>query len=283
MSNVVCNNPVLVQWNKTLGGNLFENLHSIVPTKDGEYLLGGNSSSGISGNKSVANKGETDFWIVKINANGTKAWDKTYRGSGSEGLASIITTSDGGFLLGGDSSSGISGDKSEVSKGNYDYWVVKINANGLKLWDKAFGGGNNDFLYSMVETNDGRYLLGGTLTSKGSGGDIFSSILGSSDYWLIKVNSSGVKIWDKTFGGNGNENLNEILMTSDGGFLLGGSSSYGISGNKSEDTRGLDDFWVVKINSNGEKVWNKTFGGSGYDNLSSIVMGKDGSFLLGGG
>ncbi|MEA5401469.1 T9SS type A sorting domain-containing protein [Arcicella sp. DC2W] len=283
MSNVVCNNPVLVQWNKTLGGSLFENLYSIVSTKDGGYLLGGTSSSGIGGDKSAASKGETDFWIVKINANGTKVWDKTFGGSGSEGLESIITTSDGGFLLGGGSSSGISGDKSEASKGNYDYWVVKINANGSKLWDKSFGGGNNDFLYSMVETSDGGYLLGGTLTSKGSGGDISSSILGDSDFWLIKINRSGVKIWDKTFGGNKNESLDKILMTSDGEFLLGGSSSSGISGNKSEDTRGLDDFWVVKTNSKGEKIWDKTFGGSGYDNLSSMAMGKDGSFLLGGG
>ena len=115
-------------------------LRSIVPSADGGYLLGGSSYSGLGADKSEASRGGGDYWVVKIDAAGNKLWDKTFGGTGVDDLRSIVTSADGGYLLGGSSYSGIGADKSEASRGIYDYWVVKIDAAGNKLWDKTFGG-----------------------------------------------------------------------------------------------------------------------------------------------
>ncbi|TAE31747.1 MAG: hypothetical protein EAZ91_06435 [Cytophagales bacterium] len=124
--------------------------------------------------------------MVKINANGEKVWDKTFGGIIKNLLNSMIATSDGGFLLGGSSDSPISGNKTAGKYGSYDYWVVKINANGEKVWDKAFGGSDGDFLSSMIATSDGGFLLGGYSFSPISGNKTATNY-GDSDYWVVKI------------------------------------------------------------------------------------------------
>ncbi|TAE31746.1 MAG: hypothetical protein EAZ91_06430 [Cytophagales bacterium] len=138
----------------------------MIATSDGGFLLGGGSISPISGNKTATKYGSYDYWVVKINANGEKVWDKAFGGSDGDNLTSMIATSDGGFLLGGNSVSPISGNKTATNYGVSNCWVVKINANGDKVWDKAFGGSgyNGDFLRSMIATSDGGFLLGGDFT-----------------------------------------------------------------------------------------------------------------------
>ena len=270
------------QWDKTFGGSNPDRLKALQQTSDGGYILGGESASGITGNKSQACQGANDYWVVKLDASGNKTWDKTFGGSDQDRFISIQQTSDGGYILGGSSGSGISVDKSQASKGGtYDYWVVKLDASGNKIWDKTIGGSNRDELNSLQQTSDGGYILGGSSDS-GVSGDKNQICRGGYDYWVVKLDASGNKIWDKTFGGSAFDELYSLQQTSDGGYILGGSSDSGVSGDKSQGTKGGKDYWVVKLDANGNKTWDKTFGGSVGDELTSLQQTSNGGYILGG-
>ncbi|WP_028666607.1 CARDB domain-containing protein [Runella zeae] len=270
-------------WDKVFGGNNSDGVITIIPSVDGGYLIGGYSYSGISGDKTQTAKGESDYWVVKINANGDKEWDKTYGGDQHDILTSIIATSDGGFILGGYSHSSASTDKSENSKGDNgssDYWIVKINSNGDKQWDKVLGGYSFDNLRSIIPTSDGGYLLGGD-SSSGIGADKTEASKGSTDFWVLKINANGIKVWDKTYGGDRPDQIYRMITTADGGFLLTGTSASGVGGDKTQPSIGEEDIWIVKINASGNKQWDKVFGGNKSEYISSIISSSDGNYILG--
>ncbi len=269
------------QWDKRFGGDSYDALYSLQQTTDGGYILGGYSYSGISGDKSQPSQGSSDYWIVKIDASGVKQWDKRFGGSNDDKLYSLQQTTDGGYILGGYSASGISGDKTQDNRGDDDYWVVKIDANGEKQWDKRFGGSSDDYFSSLQQTTDGGYILGGLSTS-GISGDKTQNSRGNRDYWTVKIDGNGIKQWDRRFGGSGSDWLNSLQQTTDGGYILGGFSSSGISGDKTEDRQGATDYWAVKIAANGIKQWDKRFGGDSYDALYSLQQTTDGGYILGG-
>ncbi|MCY7351527.1 MAG: PKD domain-containing protein [Cytophagaceae bacterium] len=266
-------------WDRTFGGSAEDVLLDMVATSDGGFVLSGFSRSGTSTDKSQPSKGEQDYWVVKINASGIRQWDKTYGGSSLDFLDAVAATDNGSLLLGGHSYSNQGGDKTEAPKGLGDYWVVKLNASGDKQWDRTFGGSSLDFLHSIAFVkSDGGFLLGGQ-SGSGQGGDKSQPSKGNDDYWVVKIDANGVKQWDKTFGGTEKEELTSVIATSDGGFLLAGQSSSTQSGDRSEPSRGGIDYWVVKIDANGLKKWDKRFGGNGDDKLNSVVA-TDGNFLL---
>lgn len=268
-------------WDKTFGGSGIDEMTTMILTSDGGYLLGGSSKSTISGDKSENNRGDFDYWIVKINANGQKQWDKTYGGVNEDRLNGLIQTSDGGFLLSGQSTSPAGGDKSENSRGGLDYWIIKINANGQKQWDKTYGGNNTEYLGKAIATNDGGFLIIGHSASNSSN-EKSENNKGDWDWWIIKTNGIGQKQWDKTYGGQGGDFIESAIMTSDGGYLFSGPSESNSSGDKSENSRGSFDYWIVKTNANGQKMWDKTFGGTDYDVLKTVTQTSDSGFLLGG-
>ncbi|GEO07110.1 hypothetical protein AAE02nite_47740 [Adhaeribacter aerolatus] len=269
------------EWDKTIGGSYGDVLYSIQQTADGGYILGGTSSSNADGDKSENNRGITDYWVVKLNAAGSKEWDRTYGGSKEDNLFSIQQTTDGGYILGGSSNSDAGGDKSENSKGVTDYWVVKVNASGNKEWDKTIGGDLDDFFRSIHQTNDGGYILGGTSNS-GASGDKSENSKGFQDYWVVRLDASGNKLWDKTIGGIGDDYLSSLLQTTDGGYILAGSSNYDAGGDRSENSKGDLDYWVVKLNPTGNKEWDRTLGGDSYDSAPSVRQTTDGGYILGG-
>jgi hypothetical protein len=268
-------------WDKTIGGDRDDYLASIRQTPDGGYVIGGWSVSNISGEKAENSRGGGDFWIVKLDGNGNKLWDKTLGGSGEDELTSLELTNDGGYIAGGWSRSNASGEKTENGRGNWDYWVVKLNSSGYKLWDKTFGGNDDDELNSIQQTSDGGYILGGTSNSNISGEKTESS-RGSSDYWVVKLDSGGNRIRDKTIGGNGLDWLNSVQQTTDGGYMLGGYSDSKISGEKTEDTRGSNDYWIVRLNASGNLLWDKTIGGDKIDKCLSIKEVSGNNYVLGG-
>ncbi|RZK90572.1 MAG: hypothetical protein EOO62_34875, partial [Hymenobacter sp.] len=167
----------------------------------------------------------------------TKQWDRSFGGSATDFLYTMQVTADGGSILGGYSNSGISGDKTQPNQDS-DYWVVKLDANGIKQWDKTFGGSNIDILRSVQQTADGGYILGGYTYSNLSG-DVSEPSRGSADYWIVKLNAAGTKQWDHRFGGNNADLLYTLQQTADGGYILGGSSGSGISGDKSAGVYGI--------------------------------------------
>jgi len=268
-------------WDKRFGGNDDDFLYSIQQTSDGGFILGGRSSSGISGDKTQAMWGSCDYWIVKTDSLGNKQWDKNFGGTAVDWLTSIKQTRDGGYILGGYSVSGIGGDKSQGSWGGTDFWIIKTDSLGNKQWDKDFGGIDADNLYSIQQTKDGGFIFGGYSWS-GISGDKTQPNQGSWDYWIVKTDSLGNKQWDKDFGGSIDDWFTTIQQTSDNGYIFGGHSQSGISGDKTQPTWGLYDYWIVKTDSLGNKQWDKDFGGDDLDELFSIQQTDDDGFILGG-
>ena len=269
------------QWDQSYGGSGSDQLISLQQTSDGGYILGGLSNSGISGNKTNASFGDYDYWLVKVDANGTKQWEKEFGGSGDDELNSVQQTADGGYVLGGLSSSGVSGNKTSTNNGSYDYWVVKVDANGNKQWEQSIGGNGYESLNSLQQTGDGGYILGGYSSSIPSGSKT-SPRFGIFDFWLVKLDANGGPQWNQSFGGNNVNQLTSIRQVSDGGYILGGMSASDVTGNKTAAWYGSDDYWVIKVDANGSKLWEQSFGGSGVDDLNALCQSGDGGYALGG-
>lgn len=268
-------------WEKAFGGNNKDELFIVRQTSDGGYILGGSSNSPLSGDKSQPFQGDFDYWVVKIDASGVKLWDKTFGGSNKDELLALEQTSDGGFILGGTSESGISGDKSQISQGDSDYWIVKLDLNGLKIWDKTYGGNADDALRTIKEISGGGYILGGSSNS-GISGNKSAASKGGSDYWVLKLDQNGSKVWDKTIGGSDDDYLISLKQTTDGGTILGGNSYSNIGGDKTQVHKGDGDYWAVKLDNIGNKTWDKTLGGNSFDELLEIQQTVDGGYILGG-
>lgn len=270
------------QWDKSFGGVNFDGLHALQTTSDGGYILGGVSFSGATGNKTTAQQGSGDFWIVKVNASGTKQWEKTYGGSSNEVLRALQPTSDGGYILGGVTLSGASGNKTSTAHGAMDYWVVKVDASGNKQWERAFGGSADDELQSVAQTADGGFIVGGHSLSAISGNKGVANFAASrSDWWVLKLDASGNKQWEKCFGGVDAEEFRHAVPVA-GGYILAGQSYSEASGNKSTSAFGSHDYWVVKVDTQGNKLWEKSFGGDDADELHHAELTSDGGFLLSG-
>ncbi|MEP7171604.1 MAG: T9SS type A sorting domain-containing protein [Bacteroidota bacterium] len=293
-------NPLVKQWDKRFGGTDDDEIICFQQTKDGGYIIGGFSFSDSNGNKTQAswdsssisnNRG--DYWIVKIDSFGNKQWDKTFGSTNADWLFALQQTIDGGYIIGGYSKSGIGGDKTQVNWDSLnltnDYWILKIDSLGNKQWDKDFGGTGDDRLYSLQQTDDKGYILGGFSKSDSSGDktqntvDIVSSTY-RGDYWIVKIDSLGIKQWDKDFGGTDGDWLFSMEQTADGGYILFGYSYSGISGDKTQASQGGLDYWIVKTDSLGNKQWDKDFGGHNPEEsiFGNVFQTSDEGYLLAG-
>ncbi len=274
-----------VQWDKTIGGNRDDWLRTVVQTSDGGYLLGGTSDSDSTGNKTekwIGTSGPNwDYWIVKTDSAGTIEWQNTIGGSDHDEFRALQQTADNGFILGGYSLSGISGDKNENPVGNHDYWIVKTDSLGNIQWQNTIGGTSFDILYAVRQTADNGYIVGGKSKSNISG-DKTENSQGDDDYWVVKTDSVGDIEWENTIGGSSLDVLFSVEQTTDGGYMLGGLSHSNLSGDKLENNIGFADYWIVKTDSAGKIVWQNTIGGTGEDRLLDVRQAKDGGYVLGG-
>lgn len=273
-------------WQKVTGGFQDDNLVKSINTSDGGILSAGNSFSGISGNKTTANydplNNTTDIWVVKLNATGSIEWQRSYGGTYWDFIADIKQTSDKGFIIGAYSSSGISGNKTENNIGAYDYWIIKTDSTGIIEWQNTIGGFGFDQLTSIIQTADNGYLAGG-YSQSGTGADkIENSINNSLDYWVVKLDSTGNISWQNTIGGVITDELLSVVQTKDGGYLLAGWSDSNISGDKTLGVFGNADYWLLKINSTGNILWQKVFGGNKYDECNTVKITPDNEILLSG-
>ncbi|MFN3967492.1 T9SS type A sorting domain-containing protein [Flavobacterium sp.] len=271
-----------ILWDKTIGGNSLDGLTDFFETNDGNYMVAGASESSNTGEKTDPSRGGSDIWILKLDTMGNIIWQKTIGGSSGDVLDKIIQTIDGGFMIAGTSSSNISGEKTENSYGLRDYWVIKLDANGVILWQKTIGGSGDDFCETIIETSDGGYLVGGHTDSNISGLKTENS-RGGKDFWTIKLDMAGTIQWQKTLGGSSDDSLYGMTQCLDNGYILTGSTLSGISGDKTEATKGDYDAWVVKVDENGNIQWQKDIGGTNIDGLRCVTQFADGSFILGGG
>lgn len=288
-----------IQWQQVLGGVHSEYLYDVKATPDYGFLLAGSSFSDESGNKSGKGQGNLDYFLWKMDESGKMEWQKTFGGSGSDYLYSVSLTSEGGYILGGASSTlsdpnEENGDKKHPGFGNMDFWILKLDPTGEEEWQITLGGIGNDQLRSIQQTPDGGFIIGGSSDSSPitdengkTIGNKSEESRGSFDYWVVKLNSFGEVEWEKTFGGMFADELKSILITgtstslSDQGYLIGGTSNSIVSADKTAENIGMGDYWIVMLNEQGEEQWQRSYGGEGDETLAQMIETENG-FLLAG-
>ena len=260
-------------WQKCFGGTDDDVAFSIQQTSDGGFIVAGGTWSN-DGDMS-GNHGGSDAWVVKLNSSGDIIWQKCFGGTNVDQAFSIQQTSDGGFIVAGGTFSN-DGDVSG-NHGIVDSWIVKLNSSGDIIWQKCFGGTDDDVAFSIQQTSDGGFIVAGYTSS--NDGDV-SGNHGSWDSWVVKLNSSGDIEWQKCLGGTDNDEAKSIQQTSDGGYIVAGetwSNDGDVSGN-----HGNSDYWVVKLNSSGDIEWQKCLGGTVKDIAKTIQQTSDGGFIVAG-
>jgi hypothetical protein len=281
-------------WDKRYGGTDDDRLVKILPASNGGFLLCGWSRSAQGFDITEPSRGLMDYWIVKVNEQGNKQWDKRFGTSGGEILSCAIVTPDGGYLLVGTSgplsqsvTTPAEGDRTEAVLGYNDIWMVKIDVNGTKQWDKRLGGPGSDIVYDVANASGGGFVLGGLpLVDSGWGGqtpagDISGTSFGLNDWWIIKTDAQGVKLWDRFYGGTGPDYINALLATPDGGILAAGSSQSPVSGNKAVFMAGKIG-WLLKLDSQGNKQWEQVYNSFPVTG-ACLQSNPAGGYLLGGG
>jgi arginine repressor len=207
-----------VIWTKTIGGSNWDEAWSIIQSSDGGYVVAGWTSS--------FGAGSADIYVVKLDSSGNVIWTKTIGGSNWDEAWSIIQSSDGGYVVAGETES--------FGAGVTDIYVVKLDSSGNVLWTKTIGGSSEDRANSIIQSSDGGYVVAGWTSSFGAG-DV--------DIYVVKLDSSGNVVWTKTIGGSSDDFASSIIQSSDGGYVVAGdTSSFGA---------GIGDIYVVKMDANG--------------------------------
>lgn len=276
-----------VEWTRVMGGGSYDELKQIRQTADGGYIFCAMSSSSATGDVTGTSNGSNDYWIVKLDATGATTWNILIGGEYDEYATAIIQTADGGYAVGGYSTSSASGDVTGTLHGaNPDYWIVKLSSTGTIQWNVLIGGAGEERLYSLRQTADGGYIAAGVST-EGNSGNVTGTVSGAFDFWVVKLTSTGAITWNKLIGGTGEELAYAVQQTADGGYIVAGTSDSPASGNISVSTHGLIDYLVVKLDAAGNIVWNRMLGGSGDEQDSSdpevaIQQTLDGGYIVAG-
>jgi len=277
-------------WERTTGGKYADFLTDGISTMDYGFLLAGSTLSD-AGN--IKNRGSYDYLLTKYTEDGDKEWSKLFGGLQTDLLRCILPDQDGGFLLGGISNSPEGGIKSLPGIGQFDIWLIKLDLDGNILWQRVLGGLASEDLSDIVSGVDGGYLIGGSSLSAvvlgGNKKESPSGIIpkqslsyGHEDYWLIKLDASGQIQWQKSYGGSRKDVLKKIIPLREGGYILAGESGSPAGGIKNTSLKGGNDWWIIRIDMQGNILWQRTFGDEAEDILSSAIPTKDGNFLLGG-
>ncbi|MDD5529505.1 MAG: T9SS type A sorting domain-containing protein [bacterium] len=292
-------------WAKTYGGTGDDYGNSVQQTKDGGFIIAGETKS--------FGTGRNDVYLIRTNSSGDTVWTKTFGGTSWDVGSLVQQTQDSGFIIAGCTHS--------FGAGNEDVYLIRANSSGNTLWTKTFGGTYDDYGCSVAQCSDGGFIIAGSTFSYG--------IAGYVDAYLIKTNSSGDTVWTKTFGGTDADWSYSVQQTSDGGFIIAGTTySFGAGtpdssnvylikttssgntlwtrtfGGTSNDEgyfvqqtydsgfiivgytysfgAGDEDVYLIRTNSSGNTLWTKTFGGTGPDCSNSVQQTKDGGFIITG-
>ena len=256
------------------GGSEEDIAHAIIPTQDGGFAVLGNTKSR-DGDLDDKTLPVSDLLLIKFTADATPEWHATYGGSEDDRGHSLVQLSDGGYALLGYSMSQ-DGDAS-LNQGQHDNWVIRTDATGVILWEKSFGFSGHDHAYNIIATQDGGLLFNGFLdvTSSGGQGTTFqkgslSARHGVGEFWVHKINLEGEIEWRQYFGGTNNDRSYDAIETSSGDFIVVGIS-------ESEDVdisnpHGGYDIWVIKLDQEGNLIWERSFGGSQYDAANAVTL-----------
>lgn len=267
-----------ISWQKSYGFLGADIGYALTITNDGGYLLTGVldvSASGGQGNSKTLNTLHAggDYWALKLNANGEKEWSKFFGGTFTDTPYDVIQTKDNNYIIVGSSDS----DDVDIkdNKGTYDFWAVKISESGSLIWEKSFGGSEIDEAWGISATNDGNFIIVGDTRSNDI--DVLEN-KGAADIFIIKITAEGDIIWRKSFGGTSFDTARSISKTSDGGFIISGSSRS--SDGDISMNNGQNDALILKIGANGNLEWQKTIGGSSIDLAFDAIELNDSSVIV---
>jgi len=237
-------------WSQTIGGSLSDSGECVQHTSDGGYIITGYTNSFNAGDNN-------DVWLIKTDSNGNTVWAQTFGGGEHDQGRSVLQTPDGGYIIGGTTQS--------FGAGGSEVWLIRTDSNGNELWSQTYGGTENDSCLSILQNNDGGYIITGATNSFGDGG---------SDVWLIKTDADGNEVWNQTFGGLGNEAGHSVNQCTHGGYIISGyTPSFGL---------GSTDVWIVRTNSAGSETWSQTFGGTSTERGYSVQQTADGGYIIAG-
>jgi hypothetical protein len=260
-----------IEWRKCFGGTEFNSQYyptKLLQTSEGGYVLVGGSTL------SDCSHSGFDGFVLKLSASFNIEWEKCLGGSSADYLSSIVQTTDGGYIVAGNTNS-TNGDIND-SHGGSDAWVVKLSSSGVIEWKKCYGGTKNEEFVSVVQTSDGNFVLGGNTLS--DDGDVVGQHGLSQDVWLIKISKTGTILWQKCFGGEGWEQANGMMQTTDGAFALAGYTDSDNNGDVSA-IRGVSDAWLLKASATGVLQWQKPFGGSKSESFRNVIQTADNNFM----
>jgi len=229
-----------LQWQKSLGGTGNDYGYFISQTTDGGFIVTANSDSN-DGDVTGYHGGGSDVWIVKITSTGSIQWQKCYGGSLMEYGTAAYSTPDGGYIFSAYTES-TDGDVSS-NHGEYDNWLVKLNALGSIQWQKTYGGSRVDANYSFIKTLDKNYILAGYTYSPD--GDVTGVHLGDADYWVMKTDTAGTLLWQTCLGGSADDEAFSITQNADSSYVVAGLSN-AVDGDVTANG-GTYDCWVVHL------------------------------------
>ena len=265
-----------IEWQQCYGGSSGDGGEEIILLADSTYIIFGGSGSD-DGDISFAH-GENDIWLVKTDWYGNLIWEKTVGGSDDESFLNFHLTPEGNYII---SSYTLSND-GDVSgnHGGLDYWVAKTDSLGNIIWQRCIGSSVNDYPEQMVVDDVGNiYVIGG---SHGDDGDI-TDPHGFVDFWIVKLNTDGELLWDRSLGGSTLDWGICISPTSDGGYIVGGYTASSDGDVECENTNiGQLDMWIVKLDSLNNIQWQQCYGGSEFDNAIDIKTTDDGGYIIAG-
>jgi len=237
-------------WTRTYGGYVDDWGNSVQQTVDGGYVIAGYTCS--------YDAGGGDFYVIRTNSQGDTLWTRSYGGTDYDEASSIRQTTDGGYV--------ITGTTNSFGAGYSDIYVVKTNVSGETLWTRTYGGTSNDCGCSVQQTTDGGYIIVGFTASFGSG--VYDHV------FLIKTDAQGDTLWTRTYGGPLYDAGNSVQQTTDGGYIVAGYAYSSLGQGH--------DVYLIKTNSQGDTLWTRTYGGTGYDEARSVQQTLDGGYIVSG-
>ena len=248
--------PIFAQttFERTYGKTTYEAGHSVQQTSDGGYIIAGFTVS--------LGSSDNDVYVIKTDALGDTLWIHTYGGVKMDSGHSVQQTSDGGYVIAGQSSS--------FGGGRSDVYLIKTDVSGNEIWAQTFGGKaygnlNDDYGYSVQQTSDEGFIITGFTR-------LINALDREEDVILIKTDANGDTLWIKTYGGIRPENGRSVQQTSDGGYVIVGHTlSFGA---------GESDVYLIKTDDQGDTLWTRTYGGIDFDNGQSVRQTSDGGYVI---
>ena len=237
-----------ILWTRTYGGNDYDVARSLQQTTDGGYIVAGFTGLLID---------DSDVYLLKTDSLGDILWTRSYGGSNLDGGYSVQQTTDGGYIVAGETES--------FGAGDPDIYLLKTDSTGDTLWSRTYGGSLSEWAQSVQQTTDGGYIVAG----------ITGIPFHDFDVYVIKTDGSGDTLWSRTYGGGGDDRGFSVQQTTDGGYIVTGyTSSFGA---------GFYDVYLIKTDASGDTLWTRTYGGSGSENGFSVQQTTDEGYIVVGG